>query len=93
MSSGVTPRPSATICDHVVSWPWPCGDVPVATTTFPVGRHRIVAASQPPAAYRNAPRMFDGARPHISMYVERPMPICRVSPLSRRDCCSLRNRG
>ena len=50
MSSGVTPRPSATICDHVVSCPWPCGDVPVATTTLPVGRQRIVAASQPPAA-------------------------------------------
>ena len=91
MSSGVTPRPSATICDHVVSCPWPCGDVPVATTTLPVGRQRIVAASQPPAAYRNAPRMFDGASPHISMYVESPMPIWRTSPLSRRDCCSLRN--
>jgi hypothetical protein len=25
-------------------------DVPVATTTLPVGRQRIVAASQPPAA-------------------------------------------
>jgi hypothetical protein len=66
-SSGVTPSPSATICAHVVSCPCPWGDVPVFTRTLPVGRHSIVAPSQPPAAYRSAPRMFEGARPHISM--------------------------
>jgi hypothetical protein len=67
MSSGVTPSPSATICAHAVSWLWPCGDVPVFTITLPVGRHSIVAPSHPPAAYRRAPRMFEGANPHISM--------------------------
>ena len=66
MSSGVTPSPSATICAHAVSWPCPWGDVPVFTITSPEGKHSIVAPSHPPAAYRSAPRMFDGASPHIS---------------------------
>ena len=46
---GVQPRRSATICENVVSWPWPCGEVPISACTVPVGRQRIVAASQPPA--------------------------------------------
>ena len=49
-SDGSQPSWSATICDHAVSWPWPCGEVPVTTWNVPVGRQRIVAVSQPPAA-------------------------------------------
>ena len=49
MSSGLMPSFSATIIDHAVSWPWPCGAVPVTTCTLAVGRTRTVAASQPPA--------------------------------------------
>ena len=49
-SSGSTPSPSATICDQLVSWPCPCGDVPVFTMTPPPGVHSIVAPSHPPAA-------------------------------------------
>jgi len=66
-SSGETPSPSATIWDHEVSCPCPCGDVPVRTITFPNGRHSISAASHPPATYRSAPRIAEGASPHISM--------------------------
>ena len=48
-SSGPTPILSATIMLHDVSWPWPCGDVPVTTWILLVGSTRTVAASQPPA--------------------------------------------
>src|SRR4249919_2461462 len=66
-SEGSQPSWSATICDQAVSWLCPWGDVPVTTWNVPVGRQRIVAVSQPPAAYRMAPRIRDGARPHISV--------------------------
>ncbi len=46
---GIDAQRSATICDHVVSWPWPCGVEPLTTWTMPVGSIRTVAASQPPA--------------------------------------------
>ena len=49
MSSGGTPSFSAAIIDQHVSWPWPCGAVPVTTWTLLVGRTRTVAVSQPPA--------------------------------------------
>ena len=48
-SSGSTPRRSATIIAHDVSWPWPCGVAPDTTCTLLVGRMRTVADSQPPA--------------------------------------------
>lgn len=48
-SSGATPIFSATIMLHAVSWPCPCGAVPVTTWILFVGRTRTVAASQPPA--------------------------------------------
>ena len=48
-SSGLMPSFSATIIDHAVSCPWPCGAEPVTTCTFEVGRMRTVAASHPPA--------------------------------------------
>ena len=44
-----TPSCSATTCAQAVSWPWPCGAVPVTTCTLLVGSTRTVAASQPPA--------------------------------------------
>jgi hypothetical protein len=48
-SSTATPRRSATIIAHEVSWPWPWGEAPVTTWTLLVGRMRTVADSQPPA--------------------------------------------
>ena len=48
-SSKSTPSASAAIWLHAVSWPWPCGVVPVTTSTLPVGSIRTVADSQPPA--------------------------------------------
>ena len=48
LSSG-TPNRSATSCENVVTWPCPCGEVPTIACTVPVGRKRIVDASQPPA--------------------------------------------
>ncbi len=48
-SSNGTPRGSATIWLHAVSWPWPCGQVPVTTSTLPVGSIRMLADSHPPA--------------------------------------------
>ena len=86
-----TPSSSATIWAKVVTWLCPCGVVPAATTTFPVGRTRMEAASHPPAAYIRDFSTREGARPHISRYVENPIPSCLVSPRSRRDCCSLRS--
>ena len=91
MSSKGTPSRSATIWLHAVSWPWPCGLVPVITSTLPDGSIRTLACSQPPAAYRSAPRTRDGASPHISVKVEMPMPSWILSPESRRCCCSARS--
>ena len=90
-SSNATPSWSATIWLHAVSCPWPCGLVPVMTSTLPVGSIRIAACSQPPAAYRSEPSTRDGARPHISVKVEMPMPSWTVSPRSRRSACSRRS--
>src|SRR6266542_3320400 len=67
------------------------GFVAMAIVTFPVGRTRMLAASHPPAAYRRLERTRDGARPHISRYVENPIPSCLMSPESRLACCSLRS--
>ena len=47
--SNGTPSWSATICDQAVSWPWPCADEPVTTSTEPEGSIRMDAVSQPPA--------------------------------------------
>jgi hypothetical protein len=49
-SSNATPSSSATIWLHAVTWPCPCGLVPVTTSTLPVGSTRTAADSQPPAA-------------------------------------------
>ena len=91
MSSGSTPSWSAAIWLHAVTWPCPCGDVPVTTSTLPVGSTRMVACSQPPATYFSAASMRDGASPHISVKVEMPMPSCTGSLRSRRCCCSARS--
>ena len=63
----------------------------MTTSTLPVGSIRIVAASQPPAAYDSEPSTRDGASPHISVNVEMPMPSCTGSLRSRRSCCSRRS--
>ena len=39
---------SATIWAKVVSWPWPCGEMPVKTVTSPLGSTRTVALSNGP---------------------------------------------
>ncbi len=74
MSSTSTPSWSATIWEKVVTCPWPWGVTPIRTRTVPVGSISIVAASQPPATYLRACRTRDGARPHISVQVEKPDP-------------------
>src|SRR5918993_146532 len=66
-SSGVTPRASATICEKVVLCPWPWGEVPLMTVTFPVGLQRTEARSQPPPAYWSVASTWDGAQPQTSM--------------------------
>ena len=91
MSSTGTPMMSLAIWLHAVSWPWPCGEVPVTSSTLPVGSARIVQCSQPPATYFSAPRVRDGARPHISVNVEMPMPSWTGSPAARRAACSARS--
>ena len=45
---------SLAIWLHAVAWPCPCGEVPVTSSTLPVGSTRIVQCSQPPAAYFSA---------------------------------------
>ena len=47
-SSGVSPSSSATICATAVSWPWPCGAVPIVTTTLPLAFTRTCAQSEAP---------------------------------------------
>ena len=88
---GSAPRRSATICAKPVSWPWPCGEAPVNTVTEPVGCTRTSADSYRPMPRPKplGPTARDGARPQISVYVEKPMP--RRTPCSRSDACSARN--
>ena len=43
-SAGSIPSLSATICDHDVSWPCPCGVAPDTTSALPVGSTRTVKA-------------------------------------------------
>ena len=57
-----TPRRSATIWAKVVSWPWPCGEMPVVTVTVPLGSTRTVALSK-------------GPKPQISVKVTMPTPM------------------
>ena len=90
-SSKGTPSWSATIWLHAVSWPWPCGVEPVTTSTLPVGSIRIEADSQPPAPKDSEPSTREGARPHISVKVEKPMPSWTGSFDSRRRRCSARS--
>ena len=68
------PSSLSTICDHDVSWPWPCAEEPVTTVAEPVGCRRTMADSQPPAPIPIALVTADGARPQISTQVESPMP-------------------
>ena len=44
-------------------------------------------ASHPPATYLSEESTWDGASPHISMYVEMPIPNSFLSPDSRRAAC------
>ena len=76
---------------NVVTWPWPCGEVPTTTSALPSGVIRTVARSQPPATYPFSPSQRLGASPHISVYVDTPMPSCTGSPDSRRLACSARS--
>ena len=91
MSSNGTPSWSATIWLQAVSWPCPCPDEPVTTSTLPNGSTRIDAVSQPPAPYDSDPSTRLGASPHISVKVEMPMPSWTGSSRSRRSRCSRRS--
>ena len=42
-----TPSVHDTSCAHVVSWPWPCGEVPVFTVTVPSSATVQVPTSTP----------------------------------------------
>ena len=75
-----TPSRSATICENVVTCPCPCGDVPMSTWTVPVGRQRIVAASQPPARVEDGaedPRRREAA--HLDVGREADAELLRVA--------------
>ena len=69
MSSIGTPNSSAASCAKLVSWPCPCGDEPVSTVTLPLASTRTVPLSQPAAG-----SAAEGPMPHISVYVETPIP-------------------
>ena len=71
---------SVVIIDQAVSWPWPCGDVPVYTVADPSSCTSILALS--PAG---------GTPPVISTYTLTPMPSCLSSPDARRAACSARS--
>ena len=68
-SSMGMPNWSATTWAYVVSWPWPCGWVPIVTMTLPVRWTLMlddshIAAPQPSPT---APIHLDGATPQTSM--------------------------
>ncbi len=65
-SSYGTPSSVATICDHDVACPWPCGEEPVITVTLPNGCMRTVDDSQPGAEMPIAFVTADGASPQTS---------------------------
>ena len=74
--SGSTPSLSAAICANAVSSPWPCGLVPVYTVTAPVTCTRTSADSHMPVCRPKPPGPTTrlGARPQISVQVQKPMP-------------------
>ena len=69
MSSIGMPSSCETTWAYVVSWPWPCGWVPIVTTVLPVRCILMfddshIAAPQPSPT---APIHFEGATPQTSM--------------------------
>lgn len=92
MSSYGTPSSSDTSWANVVSWPWPCGNVPVVTTTLPVRWTLTLALSQSPAPHPSPPRPIhlEGATPQTSTYVDNPIPSSLEAPSLRRLACSTR---
>src|SRR5215208_3209366 len=91
ISSKPAPRRSATICENVVTCPWPCGDVPISACTLPVGSTRIVAASQPPAPYLRAPLRL--VAPHALVVEHRERLVERgvvVAGVDRQAGCDRR---
>ncbi len=64
-SSRPTPSRSAAIWANVVSWPWPCGDEPLRTSSRPVGSSSASAVSNSP--------------PARSTYIPKPVPTTRSS--------------
>ena len=84
------PRLSAVIWAQAVSWPCPCGLVPVTTSARPAVVIRTVAASQPPLCSRTPAATFEGERPPDSVKFPIPMPSSTVSPAARRRACSAR---
>ena len=68
-SSKGTPSRSATIWLHAVSWPWPCGEAPVMTSTLPVASIRMLALL--PAAGAVVERAEDAGRREAAHLGER----------------------
>ena len=73
------PVSSLANIDHEVTWPCPCGDVPVYTIARPFGRISTLPYSP------------DEVPAVISTYTLMPMPSCLVLPLARRAAWSLRS--
>ena len=67
-SSTSTPSSSATICDHVVSCPWPCGEVPGDDLHLAGAAGTRTVGARPSRRRRSGARRgcSTGARPHIS---------------------------
>ena len=68
-SSMSTPSSWAITWAYVVSWPWPCGWVPIVATTLPVRWTLMLADSHiaAPQPSPTAPIHFEGATPQTSM--------------------------
>ncbi len=65
--------------------------VPVTTSTLPVGSMRMLAASQPPAAYRRSPQHPAGREPAHLRCASTPIPRRTKSPRRLRSACSARS--
>ena len=87
--SGEQPRMSATTCDAVVSWPWPCGTVPSVTTSSPKMSSFTVAASLLPENWSSGLSSVDWPKLFVPESSVEPIPIPssfpRPAASSRRD--------
>ena len=77
---------SATTCDAVVSWPWPCGTVPSVTTTSPKMSSFTVAASLLPENWSSGLSSVDWPKLFVPESSVEPIPMPSSLPRAAASC-------